>query len=140
MEEDLKKLDDLFDSILDEIIHPENVGLHKNPFIEQKSNRIAELSEAVTVIMVNISDDSMSAYATVMARGSNHKPFNADDILRVASSNGVFYGIDENVVRDMAEKQTINTEVLIATGTKPVDGTDVHTGDILLTICLTEQK
>ncbi|MBO6301873.1 MAG: DUF342 domain-containing protein [Ruminiclostridium sp.] len=124
MEEDLKKLDDLFDSILDEIIHPENAGLHKNPFIEQKNNRIAELSEAVTVIMVNISDDSMSAYATVMARGSNHKPFKADDILRVASSNGVFYGIDENVVRDMAEKQTINTEVLIATGTKPVDGTD----------------
>ncbi len=124
MEEDLKKLDDLFDSILEEIIHPEKAGLYKNPFIEQKANRIAELSESVTVIMVTISDDSMSAYATVMARSENHKLYKADDILRVASTNGVFYGIDETVVRDMAEKQIINTEVLIATGTKPVDGTD----------------
>ena len=29
MEEDLKKLDDLFDSIIDEIIHPEKAGTYK---------------------------------------------------------------------------------------------------------------
>lgn len=124
MEEDLKKLDDLFDSIIDEIIHPEKAGTFKNPFIEQKTNKIAELSEAVTVIMVKISDDSMSAYATVISKNEEHKPFRADDIMRVASSNGVFYGIDEAAVNEMAEKQIINTEVLIASGNEPVPGSD----------------
>lgn len=124
MEEDLKKLDDLFDSIIEEIIHPEKAGTFKNPFIEQRTNKIAELSEAVTVIMVRISDDSMAAYATVISKSENHKPFKADDILRVASTNGVFYGLDEAAVNDMAEKQLINTEVLIASGTEPVSGGD----------------
>ena len=124
MEEDLKKLDDLFDSIIDEIIHPEKAGSFKNPFIEQKTNKIAELSEAVTVIMVRISDDSMAAYATVISKNETHKPFRADDILRVASSNGVFYGIDDAAVNEMAEKQIINTEVQIASGNEPVNGSD----------------
>ena len=124
MEEDLKKLDDLFDSIIDEIIHPEKAGTYKNPFIEQKTNKIAELSEAVTVIMVKISDDSMAAYATVISKNEAHKPFSADDIMRVASSNGVFYGIDEDVVNQMAEQQIINTEMQIAAGSEPVPGSD----------------
>ena len=124
MEEDLKKLDDLFDSIIDEIIHPEKAGSFKNPFMEQKTNKIAELSEAVTVIMVRISDDSMAAYATVISKNETHKPFRADDILRVASSNGVFYGIDDAAVNEMAEKQIINTEVQIASGNEPVNGSD----------------
>ena len=124
MEEDLLKLDALFDSIIEEIIHPELAGTFKNPFIGAKQNKIAELAEAVTVILVTISDDSMSAYASVMSNGTSHKPFKADDILRVASTNGVFYGIDEDAVRKMAEEQTINTDVLIASGMPPVDGTD----------------
>ncbi len=124
MEEDLIKLDALFDSIIDEIIHPEKKGTYKNPFAGQKSNKIAELSEAVTVIMVEISDDSMSAYATVISKEGDHKPFKADDIRKVASESGVFYGIDDNAINDMVEKQIINTEVLIATGMPPVPGTD----------------
>ncbi len=124
MEEDLLKLDALFDSIIEEIVHPELAGTFKNPFVGIKENRISELSEAVTVIMVTISEDSMSAYATVMSGAVSHKPFTAEDILRVASTNGVFYGIDEAAVRDMAEKQLINTEVLIASGMPPVKGSD----------------
>ncbi len=124
MEEDLKKLDDLFDSIIDEIIHPEKAGSYKNPFVEKKTNKIAELSEAVTVIMVRISEDSMAAYATVISKNEAHKPFRADDIMRVASSNGVFYGIDEAAVNEMVEKQLINTEVQIAAGNEPVPGND----------------
>ena len=124
MEEDLKKLDDLFDSIIEEIIHPEKAGSFINPFMEKKTNKIAELSEAVTVIMVRISDDSMAAYATVISKNEQHKPFTADDILRVASTNGVFYGIDEAAVKEMADSQLINTEVKIASGMEPVNGTD----------------
>ena len=124
MEEDLVKLDALFDSIIDEILHPEKKGEFKNPFIETRNNRISELADAVTVIMVNISEDSMSAYATVMSRDDNHKPFTAEDILKVASENGVFYGIDEGAVKDMADRQLINTEVLIASGLAPVSGSD----------------
>ncbi len=137
MEEDLLKLDALFDSIIEEIIHPELAGTFKNPFVGAKQNKIAELTEAVTVIMVTISEDSMSAYANVMSNGASHKPFKADDILRVASANGVFYGIDEDAIRKMAEDQTVNTDVLIASGMPPVNGTD---GRLELKFDVSEEK
>ena len=40
MEEDLKKLDDLFDSIIEEIIHPEKAGSFINPFMEKRPIRL----------------------------------------------------------------------------------------------------
>ncbi len=124
MEDDLIKLDALFDSILEEVSDPSKVGTFKNPFIDEKSNRIAELSESIAVIMVRISNDSMSAYVTVMSGDETHKPFTAQDILRAASTSGVFYGIDEAAVKRIADEQIINTDVLIASGMEPVNGTD----------------
>ena len=124
MEEDLKKLDDLFDSILDEIVHPEKAGTYLNPFIEPKTNRISELAEAVTVIMVNIAKDGLSATAVVMSNSPDHKPFTEQDIIKTANSSGVFYGIDEDSVKYMAEAQITNTEIPIAYGLRPVQGVD----------------
>ncbi|MBP5605078.1 MAG: DUF342 domain-containing protein [Ruminiclostridium sp.] len=124
MEDDLIKLDALFDSILEEVSDPSKVGTFKNPFAEEKSNRITELSESIAVIMVRISNDSMSAYVTVMSGDETHKPFTAQDILRAASTSGVFYGIDEAAVKRIADEQIINTDVLIASGMEPVNGTD----------------
>lgn len=124
MEEDLKKLDALFDSILDEIIHPEKAGAYRNPFIDEKTGTIAELSESVAVVLVTVSDDNMTAVANVMANGITHKPFTADDIKRAATASGVFYGIDEDAINKMVEGQVINTDVTIAWGTAPVPGVD----------------
>lgn len=124
MEEDLKKLDALFDSILDEIIHPEKAGAYRNPFIDENTGTIAELAESVTVVLVTIADDCMTAVANVMATGIKHKPFTSDDILRAASSAGVFYGIDEDAISEMVADQVINTDVTIAWGTAPVAGVD----------------
>ena len=124
MEEDLVKLDALFDSIIDEIQHPEKAGTFVNPFAKQEIGEIAGLSQAVAVASVRISHDGMTAYANVMSKNENHKPYTADDVMRAASASGVFYGIDEEAVKSMAERQIINTDVVIASGIKPAPGTD----------------
>ncbi len=124
MEEDLVKLDALFDSIIDEIQHPEKAGTFVNPFAKQEIGEIAGLSQAVAVASVRISHDGMTAYANVMSKNENHKPYTADDVMRAASASGVFYGIDEEAVKSMADRQIINTDVVIASGIKPAPGTD----------------
>lgn len=124
MEEDLLKLDALFDSILDEIRHPEKAGTFVNPFAKQEVGVIEGLSHAIAVASVRISHDGMTAYANVMSKNENHKPYTADDVMRAASASGVFYGIDEAAVKSMAERQIVNTDVVIASGIKPVAGTD----------------
>ncbi len=124
MEEDLKKLDELFDSIIEEILHPEKAGTFVNPFIEEKVRSIAGLAESLCLVTIKVAPDNMSASCTVTTQSENHKPFGADEIMRAASSAGVFCGIDEAAVNEMAEKQTVNTPVTIARGTLPVPGTD----------------
>ena len=124
MEEDLKKLDELFDSIIEEIIHPEKAGTFVNPFVEEKVRSIAGLAESICLVTIKVSSDNMSAVCTVSSSGEQHKPFSADEIMRAASSAGVFCGIDEDAVNEMAEKQIINTPVTIAKGTPAVPGTD----------------
>ena len=124
MEEDLLKLDALFDSIIDDIIHPEKAGTFKNPFIERKTSKIAELADAVTVIMVTVSEDGMTATCTVFSKEGEHKTFTVEDIMKSISENRVFYGIDEAAVKDMVEKQLLNTEVVVASGLPPVNGAD----------------
>lgn len=124
MEEDLKKLDELFDSIIEEIIHPEKAGTFVNPFIEEKVRSIAGLAESLCLVSIRVAPDNMTATCTVSTQGEQHKAFTADEIMRAASSAGVFCGIDENAVNDMAEKQTVNTPVIIARGTAAVPGTD----------------
>ncbi len=124
MEEDLKKLDDLFDSILEEIIHPEKAGTFRNPFIEESSSRISGLAESMILISVRISPDNMQAVCTVSSGSEDHKPFTANDIMREASSAGVFCGIDEAAVNRIADEDIVNTPVVIARGTPPINGTD----------------
>lgn len=124
MEEDLKKLDELFDSIIEEIIHPEKAGSFVNPFVEEKVREIAGLAESLCLVSIRVAPDNMQAFCTVTSQGEKHKPFTADEIMRAASSAGVFCGIDEAAVNGMAEQQTVNTPVVIAQGTPAVPGTD----------------
>ena len=124
MEEDLKKLDELFDSIIDEIIHPEKAGTFRNPFAAERPANIEGLSESMFLVTVKVAPDNMSASCTVSVNSDKHKTFRADDIMRAASSAGVFCGIDEKAVAEMAEKQTVNTPVIIASGNPSVPGSD----------------
>ena len=124
MEEELKKLDDLFDSIIEEIIHPEKAGTFRNPFADVRAGRIEGLAESMTLISVKISPDNMKATCTVNVGSQSHKPFTANDIKREASAAGVFCGIDEDAIRRIAEEKLVNKPVVIANGTPPVSGAD----------------
>ena len=137
MEEDLVKLDALFDSIIDEIVNPEKAGTFVNPFAKQEIGEIEGLSKAVAVVSVRVSADGMTAFANVISKNENHKPFGVNDIMRAASSAGIFYGIDDEAVKDLAERQIINTDVVIASGIMPAEGTD---GKMKLKYDVTEQK
>ena len=137
MEEDLVKLDALFDSIIDEIVDPEKAGTFVNPFAKQEVGDIEGLSKAVAVVCVRVSADGMTAFANVISKNENHKPFTVNDVTRAASSAGIFYGIDDEAIKDMTERQIINTDVVIASGIKPADGTD---GRLKLKFDVSEQK
>ena len=79
MEEDLVKLDALFDSIIDEIVNPEKAGTFVNPFAKKDIGELEGLSKAVAVVSVRVSADGMTAFANVISKNENHKPFGVND-------------------------------------------------------------
>ena len=131
MKDDFKNLEKLFDSIIEEIKEPEKEGTFINPFIVEKAKRgnvsgvaynVASVTESVSVIVVRVSPDGMRATAKVVSHATSFKPFTESDIKRAANENGVFKGFDDEKIRDMVKKQTINTDILIAEGTPPKHG------------------
>lgn len=122
MEKSLSELDKLFDSILEEIEHPEKAGSFKNPFAE-KTDGIG-LTGAVSVIFVRVSRDRMRASVRIVSHTPKHKPFNAADIIKAAEEKGVVYGLDRAAIDKVVGEQLINKEVVIAKGRLPVKGTD----------------
>lgn len=124
MEKSLKELDELFDSIIDEIEHPEKSGIHKTPAFNGAAKNGLGFSEAASVISVIIADDAMSAKAMVIAGGANPRIRTADEIMAVIKSKGITYGIDEEAVKSIADSRIFNKGVVIAKGTPAVNGVD----------------
>lgn len=123
MQEQLfKDMENLFDSIIDEIEHPENAGKAPNPFAEEGLSGGVGITGAVSVIIVKVSPDKMRATAMVASHTKTHKPFTPADILKAAEEQGVVFGIDSSAVLDMASRQLLNTERVIARGVPPVMG------------------
>ena len=137
MEEDLKKLDALFDSILEEIIHPEKAGTFRNPFIEERGRRIEGLAESMIMITVKLTPDNMSAVCTVSAGSEKHKAFTVDDIKREATAAGVFYGINDDAINAMVSAQVVNMAIVIASGLPPINGID---GSLRMKVAITDDN
>ncbi len=126
MEEKFRVLEDLFDSIIDEIKHPERKGSFKNPFADVNSSSGVGIDGAVSVISVKIAEDKMSASVIVNSHTEKHKPFTMADIFNAVSEAGVIYGVDTPSIVQMANRQIFNRAVTIAYGTKPEKGKDGH--------------
>ena len=74
MEEKFRVLEDLFDSIIDEIKHPERKGSFKNPFADVNSSSGVGIDGAVSVISVKIAEDKMSASVIVNSTRKSISP------------------------------------------------------------------
>lgn len=72
---------------------------------------------------VDLRNDKMEAYITLYAPVGNDR-YTKEMIYEILRFHHVIYGIDENVVNKLSEKPCYGKEVLIAKGTKEVDGKD----------------
>lgn len=73
---------------------------------------------------IRVSHDNMQAY--LYLPNPITESYTVSDVEKALQSSGVSYGIQEDRVREVIEKQIYNREVLIAQGDVPVDGVDGH--------------
>ncbi len=78
------------------------------------------------VITVDITDFDMKAYIVTKPPGKNGADVSFDSVVGFLKSNGVVYGIKEDVVRDFVDFPKHNEAVLVAEGTNPVNGADAR--------------
>lgn len=126
MEEKFRALEDLFDSIIDEIKHPERKGSFKNPFADDTFGSGVGIKGAVSVIHVKIAEDKMSASVIVSSHTEKHKPYTTNDVFDAVKEAGVIYGVDTPAIMNMVNKQLFNCYTVIAYGTYAEKGRDGH--------------
>ncbi len=71
-----------------------------------------------------ISNDKMKAYLYLPRPDFDEEDYSISDILDILQSNGISFGIKEDKVQDIVERQIYNQEILVAEGQMPEDGID----------------
>ncbi len=74
-------------------------------------------------ITVRIANDDMEAYV-LLARVSNQESYTAEGVIEELYRNKVTTGIDADAIERMITEHRYGREILVATGTPPVDGVD----------------
>lgn len=70
-----------------------------------------------------LSEDKMSATIT-LCRKPEGDPYTVNELKVLLARNGVKYGVDENILEQIIEKELYNSPVVVAKGRMPVDGED----------------
>ncbi len=78
------------------------------------------------MITVDITDQEMKAYIYVNPPGLGGCDLSAETILSFLRNNRVVFGVKEDFVREFADHPTYKEMVLVAEGTKPVNGRDAY--------------
>jgi uncharacterized protein (DUF342 family) len=79
-----------------------------------------------SMVTVEIAEGEMKAFVRVMPPGLGGCDLSAETYLSFLRNNRVMYGVSEDFLRDFADKPTYREPVLIAEGSKPVDGRDAY--------------
>ena len=79
-----------------------------------------------TVLTVDIADQEMKAYLYAQPPGPGGCDLSAETILSFLRNNRVVYGVDEDRVREFADRPVYKEMVLVGEGTKPVNGADAY--------------
>lgn len=77
-------------------------------------------------ISCDITDGEMRAVITMSAPGDGGADPTADSIRAVLESNGVIHGINEEVLQNLEDHPRYREQILVAEGTKPVNGADAR--------------
>lgn len=73
---------------------------------------------------VEIAEDEMKAYLTVVPPRKNGRSMDYDDIASILTEKGISYGIQEEQIRKILEEDVFNQPMEIALGDMPVHGED----------------
>ena len=75
---------------------------------------------------VEIAEQEMKAYIIVSQPGPGGPDPAKEEIISLLQSNGVVFGIEEEIIETFIDYPQYNTQVLVAEGKKPVDGENAH--------------
>lgn len=78
------------------------------------------------ILTVDITDQEMKAYLYAQPPGPGGCDLSAETILSFLRNNRVVHGVDEELVRAFADRPAYKEMVLVAEGTKPVNGADAY--------------
>ncbi len=76
------------------------------------------------IISVEITDFEMKAFISVKMPGKGGTDVDFDTVLNFLTNNNVIHGIDEDRIRELENHPVYDTSILIAEGTKAVNGND----------------
>ncbi len=75
-------------------------------------------------LAVEISDDEMKAYLTLVQPRRNGRIMESNDVISELEKKGIVFGIKENVINENIENDRFNQPILIAEGKLAEDGQD----------------
>ncbi len=75
-------------------------------------------------VVVEVSEDEMKAFMTVIPPKPRGRDLDIDDVLEALNDEGVVVGIKQEVIGESLEGETYNVQVLVAEGQKPRNGDD----------------
>jgi uncharacterized protein (DUF342 family) len=77
-----------------------------------------------STITVDIAEAEMKAWITITPPGMGGCDISAETCLSFLRKNRVVHGVNEEFLRDIADNPTYNERLVVAEGTKPVNGKD----------------
>ncbi|MDR1899278.1 MAG: FapA family protein [Treponema sp.] len=79
-----------------------------------------------SIVSVEIPDGEMKAYIQVTPPGQGGCDLSVETYFSFLRNNRVVYGVKEDFLRDFADKPSYKEPVLVAEGSRPVDGRDAY--------------
>jgi uncharacterized protein (DUF342 family) len=77
-------------------------------------------------VRVDIADEEMKAYITVNPPGPGGCDISVETYLSYLRNNRVVHGVKEDFLREFADKPIYKEQVLVAEGSKPINGRDAY--------------
>jgi uncharacterized protein (DUF342 family) len=79
-----------------------------------------------TIANIEIADSDMKAYMTITPPGKGGADFSYEEYYSLLMANGVIKGINEDFLRNLADKPIYRQRVCVASGVNPIDGMDAY--------------
>lgn len=91
-----------------------------------EENIIAPFQEEEKVdeqAVINVSNDKLEAYIE-FSEADGGKELGYDDVVALVQANGIVYGVDNELLKNLVEQKNFGMSVKFAQGTPPIDGKD----------------